>query len=135
MARACAGRGWRPGAAAHNPGMYLDIPANPNCPEGAMATFRDAGPGRALHAIRLWLDGAWSWCAVAGWDETGPVAAVLTPIEESGDGPACLVTGGPLGLRLTRLAGPDAPAPAWDLADARQWGEPFLICRPEVETA
>lgn len=100
-----------------------------------MATFRGTGPGRPIVAIRLWLDGAWTWCAVAGWAETGAVAATLTPIEESGDGPAYLITGGSLGLRLARGVGPSVPAPHWDLADARQWGEPFLICRPGVETA
>lgn len=111
--------------------MYLDIPANPNCPEGAMATFKDAGPGRPLQAVRLHLDGAWRWCAVTGWDESGAVPAQIAPIEESGDGPALLVTGGGLGLRLAPL--PDSGAsPAWDLADRAQWGEPFLICRPDT---
>ena len=114
--------------------MYLDIPANDNCPEPCMATFKETGPAAGLGAVRLWRDGTWQWCAVTGWDETGPVPARISAIEESGDGPARLIHGGPLGLRLAPLPPPDA-AVAWDLADPAQWGEPFLIVRPETETA
>lgn len=99
-----------------------------------MATFRTTGPGRPVHRLRLWRGGAWQWCAVAGWGDGGSGEARLTPIEESGDGPARLVTGGGQGLRLAAVPDPEAPAPAWDLRDPGQWGEPFLICRPEVET-
>lgn len=109
--------------------MYLDIPANPNLDEPAMATFKEAGPASEVRELRLWRDGAWEWCAVTGWDEGGPVPALIQPIEESGDGPARLVHGGPLGLRL-RVAGRPA---AWDVADASQWGEPFLLVTPEAE--
>lgn len=109
--------------------MYLDIPANPNCPEGAMATFKEAGPARAVRALRLHLDGGWAWYAVTGWEDGRAVPARLAPIEESGDGPALVVAGGGDGLRLAPL-GADGDAPAWDLADPAQRGEPFLICRP-----
>jgi len=112
--------------------MYLDIPPNDNLPDGGMATFKETGPGRPIAAVRLWRDGAWSWCAVTGWSASGPVEARLTPIEESGDGPACLVTGGEHGLRLGLL--PASGSGTWNLADSSQWAEPFLICRPEVET-
>lgn len=109
--------------------MYLDIPANANLDEPTMATFKEAGPARVVQALRLWRDGVWQWCAVTGWDEGGPVPALIQPIEESGDGPAQLVHGGPLGLRL--CVG-DQPA-HWDVADASQWGEPFLLVTPEAE--
>lgn len=113
--------------------MYLDIPASDNLPEPAMATFREDGPARPLRAVRLWRDGSWLWCAVTGWDEGGPVPALIQRIEESGDGPALLVHGGPLGLRLAPLASPDGTA-TWDLSNPSQWGEPFLIVTPEAET-
>jgi hypothetical protein len=119
--------------------MYIDIPANDNLDEPAMATFKETGPARAVRAVRLWREGGWQWCAVTGWGEQGPVPALLTPIEESGDGPARLVTGGDHGLRLAPLADLAAPAPAtvptvaWDLARREQWGEPFLLCTPEIE--
>lgn len=112
--------------------MYLDIPASENLDAPTMATFRETGPATAVRCLRLWREEAWRWCAVTGWDEGGPAPARIQMIEESGDGPARLVHGGPLGLRLAEIPGPDA-AVAWDLADARQWGEPFLIIRPEAE--
>jgi len=112
--------------------MYLDIPASGNLDEAAMATFRETGPAAPVRRLRLWRDGAWRWCAVTGWSDGGPVAAAIQAIEESGDGPARLVHGGPLGLRLAEQEDP-AAAIAWDLADPRQWGEPFLLLTPEAE--
>lgn len=112
--------------------MYIDIPASENLPDPAMATFRETGPAAPVRRLRLWRNGAWCWCAVTGWDESGAVPASMQAIEESGDGPARLIHGGPLGLRLAELADADDD-PAWDLADPKQWGEPFLILRPEAE--
>ncbi len=110
--------------------MYIDIPANDNVPEATMATFKETGPSRALRSVRLWRDGVWQWCAITGWSEAEtPTTALITPIEESGDGPALLIHGGDYGLRLTPLA----ESPRWDLADDGQWGEPFLLCRPDTE--
>jgi hypothetical protein len=113
--------------------MLIDIFPNENLDEACMATFKETGPRQDIRAIRLHLDDGPCWCAVTGWSENGPVSAQYTPIEESGDGPARLVTGGDCGLRLVRLVGPQGPAPAWNLADAQQWGEGFLICTPETE--
>jgi hypothetical protein len=115
--------------------MYLDILPNDNLDEACMATFNVTGPGRPVTTIRLWRGGIWQWCAVTGWAESGPVPAVWSPIEESGDGPARLLTGGEHGLRFAVIADPAAPAVRWDLADAAQWSEPFLICTPEAEVA
>jgi hypothetical protein len=115
--------------------MYLDIAANDNLPEPAMATFKETAPGRAVRAVRLQLDGAWQWCAITGWSD-GPAPAWFTPIEESGDGPARLLHGGEHGLRLARIAQPaEAAQLRWSTADPAQWGEPFLICTPDTETA
>jgi len=112
--------------------MYLDIEPNANLPEGGMATFKETGPGQTIQAVRLWRNESWQWCAVTGWSATGAVPARYTPIEESGDGPARLVTGGDQGMRLAVL--PTSGSVNWDLADANQWAEAFLICRPETET-
>ena len=51
--------------------------------------------------------------------QPGPAMACL--IEDSGEGMCYLVFGGAWGLRL-REAGTE-----WDVADTRQWGEPFLL--------
>ena len=108
--------------------MYLDIPASTNLDEPTVATFKAEGPARTLRELRLWRDGRWMWCAITGWDATGPVPAYIQAIEESGDGPALLVHGGPLGLRLGA-----GTVTGWSTDDAAQWGEPFLIVTPEAE--
>ncbi|GDY12975.1 hypothetical protein LBMAG53_18530 [Planctomycetota bacterium] len=120
--------------------MYLDILPNANLAEPCMATFATTGTGVAVVAVRLWRDERWQWCAVTGWSDAGPVPAWWHPIEESGDGPARLLTGGECGLRLAQLPGNRPPAPhpgptRWDLDDAGQWAEGFLILRPETEIA
>lgn len=113
--------------------MYIDIEANDNLDEACMATFNTTGPGRAVRAIHLEVDGVWTWCAITGWNDDVPVQATIAPIEESGDGPALLVTGGNHGLRLARITGPDQAAVVWSLSDSQQWAEGFLICVPETE--
>ena len=111
--------------------MYLDIEPNGNLAEGAIATFNTTGPGRVIRAVQVR-----TWLAVTGWSGDGPVPARWTPIEESGDGPAFLVSGGPHGVRLARIADPaQAGVVRWDLKDPAQWGEAFLICTPETATA
>src|SRR5690606_26126678 len=96
-------------------------------------TFNATGADRPVTAIHLDVDDVWVWCAVTGWNDGAPMPAVLTPIEESGDGPALLVSGGNQGLRLARLAGPDDPTTVrWDLHDPGQWAEGFLIVVPET---
>lgn len=116
--------------------MYIDILPNDNVDMPVMATFKETAAGRDITAIRLHLDDGEQWCAITGWSESGPVAARFTPIEESGDGPGRLISGGEHGLRLQRCASPTAAAGVvWDLTDTQQWGEPFLLCLPEVEIA
>lgn len=116
--------------------MYIDIDANDNFPEPCMATFKETGPTRVVRAARLWRDSVWQWCAITGWSDEAPVSAGLSPIEESGDGPALLLHGGNQGLRLAAIAGVEqAGTVRWDVANVEQWGEPFLIIRPGTEVA
>ena len=113
--------------------MYIDIEANDNLEEPAMATFNATGPSKEIDAVKLQLEDGWHWCAVTGWND-GPVPAQFTPIEESGDGPARLVSGDAHGLRLAKIPEPGVAASVrWDLGDATQWAEPFLICLPDTE--
>jgi hypothetical protein len=116
--------------------MYIDIEPNANVDEAAMATFKETGAGRVVRAALIDVDGTTRWCAVVGWDGERPCDAKLTPIEESGDGPARLMHGGAQGLRFARIAGAEPATEAgrviWDLGDPAQWGEAFRICRPEA---
>jgi hypothetical protein len=115
--------------------VYIDIDPNDNVSEATMATFKEVAPSVPVRAIQIELsDGKVEWCAVVGWGEAGPVPALLTPIEESGDGPARLLHGGEHGLRLARLTSPEAAASVtWSLDDTQQWGEGFVICTPEAQ--
>jgi hypothetical protein len=114
--------------------MYIDISPNDNVDDSAMATFKETGPSRAIIAARLWRDERWQWCAITGWNESGSSSAFATAIEESGDGPALLLHGGEHGLRLSEIGSADlAAAVNWSLEDRGQWGEPFLICRPDTQ--
>ncbi len=112
--------------------MYIDISPNDNLDEPVMATFKETGPAHAVTAVRLWRDDAFHWCAITGWSDAGPVPAFISPIEESGDGPARLLHGGECGLRLA-LFGTFEGVVRWSLTDATQWPEPFLLCRPDLE--
>ena len=116
--------------------MYIDILPNDNLDQPVMATFKETAPGREICAIRLHLDDGAQWCAVVGWTGNGPVEALYTAIEESGDGPGRLVSGGEHGLRLARISGPTkVDLVRWNLLDDTQWAEPFLLCLPETEVA
>lgn len=112
--------------------MYIDIDPNDNVDESVMATFKETGPSREIVAARLWRDESWQWCAITGWDNDGPSPAFATAIEESGDGPALLIHGGNQGLRCAAIPDPNAAKIAWDVHAAQQWGEPFLLCRPDT---
>lgn len=114
--------------------MLLEIDDAPECVPPTMATFRTTGPGWVVRAIRVGLTGAARWYAVIGWEQ-GPVPAQLTPIEESGDGPARLLHGGRGGIRLRALAEDGVlPATPLDWGDGCQdLAEPFLVVTPQAE--
>jgi hypothetical protein len=114
--------------------MYLDLSEGGNLSQDAMATFKETGPSREVVAVFLFDGGQTRWCAVTGW-ETGPRQALVTPIEESGDGPALLLHGGSHGIRLAGLAATSmeqahqqALDVDWNLEHGHEWGEPFIIC-------
>jgi hypothetical protein len=110
--------------------MYLDIAGDEDGLEATIATFRETGPSRPIAAVELVIDGRPTWCRVRGW-ERGPATAWVTPIEESGDGPAQLVHGGSGGIRLQALATEPVSAQELDWsAETRSWAEPFLVITP-----
>ena len=113
--------------------MYIDILPNDNLDQAVMATFKETGDPKSVQRIRLHLKGTWQWCAITGWEDDEPATAVVTPIEESGDGPALLVTGGAQGLRVALLSDQGGQIPEWDVDNEDQWGEGFLICRPDLQ--
>jgi hypothetical protein len=112
--------------------MYIDIEPGIIGDEPIIGTFKETGKGTQVSQVRLHLSDGWHWCEVIGWSEQGVQAAIMTPIEESGDGPALLLHGGAHGLRLRRCAGKAGDASA-NAAGQEWWSEGFLILRPEAE--
>ena len=106
--------------------VILEIPTNPNCAAVDTRVFHDLEPARAVSRVRLepQTGASAEWCDVTGWTAVGaPCPAVIRKVDDSGEGVAFLLSGGDGGLRLRPSI---EPAP-WDLGNARQWGEPFLI--------
>lgn len=104
-----------------------EIEENPNCRSADMMRFREAGPAKRVVQVRLYHeDPEGRWYQVTGWNnrEEDPTAdAFIQPVEDSGSGVAYLLYGaGDSGLRFKT-----DPAAPWRLADAGQWGEPFLL--------
>jgi len=106
--------------------MILSLDENPNCEAVDDTRYKTVGPPRKISHIKIYDENPEGiLCQVTGWSDqsespTCPVYA--QKIEDSGDGEAILIYGGPWGLRLK----PTNPE-EWSLNNPRQWGEPFLI--------
>lgn len=104
--------------------IILDIPPNPNC-DATERVFHDVETARPVARIRLErARGVAAWYDVTGWTRAGtPCPALAQKIDDSGEGVAFLIYGGDAGLRF-RPADSGEP---WDLQNAHQWGDAFLI--------
>ncbi len=102
-----------------------EIEENLNCSPCDMMRFRENGPARRVVSVRLHHEETQGRLyQVAGWThENQPVAAFVRPVEDSGSGVAYLLYGGQCGLRFK----PHESGADWSLADATQWGEPYLL--------
>ncbi len=106
--------------------MIVEVEANENCEAGLFARFKEAGPPRQVHQVRLYdrnPSGEWYW--VTGWTDNAeaPVSpAYAQLVEDSGSGLAHLVYGGIYGLRFKPVV-VDEP---WSLDSSNQWGETHL---------
>ncbi len=112
--------------------IYIDTLPNDNVDEAVMATFAEKGTSRTLTRVYCRVRTKEAWHAITGWADGEPVDAILSDIEESGDGEACLIHGGNEGLRLCELTNVEDPDPEWDLDNPDQWGEGLIIVRPDA---
>ena len=102
--------------------VLLQIPENPNCYPVDGQVFACRTPARVVTHVRYARDRGDGWYAITGVNPNGELCpAMACIVEDSGDGACYLVVGGEWGLRFKSSAGP------WDLNDAQQWGEPFLL--------
>jgi hypothetical protein len=102
--------------------IQILVESHDEIPEGCTMVFEVVGPERAVHQVEYEADdgtrGVWS---VRGHDSSGPVAARVVPVSDSGAGTSILVAGGDLGLRLT-------------LGD-RTLAEPYLLLSEDAVVA
>jgi hypothetical protein len=94
--------------------MIVEVEANENCAASLFARFKEAGPPRQVHQVRL-------------YDRNPSAEAPASPayaqlVEDSGSGVAHLVYGGIYGLRFKPVV-VDEP---WSLDSSNQWGETHL---------
>ena len=106
------------------PTVYIQIEDNANCGPWDGQVFQCQTSPRTVTHVRRERGGVETWCAVTGLSADGqPSPAMAGIIEDSGEGACYLVFGGEWGLRFKD----QSSSADWDLADSRQWGEPFLI--------
>ncbi|MCG3204739.1 MAG: hypothetical protein KCHDKBKB_01455 [Elusimicrobia bacterium] len=112
--------------------MYLMIEENPNCAPDERVF---SGTGEKKIVRKLLLNSPHSqqtlWWDVAGVEEGGVFQeAMAQRVDDSSDGTAWLVYGGPWGLRLK----PENSQIPWSFNDQSQWGVPFLVLDSSAST-
>ena len=109
----------------HTALMYLLVEENPNsAPEERV--FAAHGPTKTVKRVHITPPGQWSpvWCDVTAVDEHGAfIPAQAVRVDDSADGTAWLIHGGPWGLRLKTKDHLES----WALDNTVQWGVPFLV--------
>jgi hypothetical protein len=112
--------------------MILNIEENPNCETAEGVRFKTIGPPQPIKQVKMYdQDPEGVWCQITGWsdDPKNPICtAYAQKVEDSGDGEAYLLFGGPWGLRLKPINRHDQEKEeGWALEHPKQWGEPYLI--------
>jgi hypothetical protein len=106
------------------PAVFIQIEENPNCEPVPGLVFQPRTAPVPVAQVLRERNGRETWCDITGLDAGGqPCRAMACLIDDSGEGGCQLVFGGEWGLRLK----PESNGRAWDLDDAEQWGEPFLM--------
>ena len=106
------------------PYIEVDVQAGRNTDWAVVKMFQAHEEPREVTRVVCGLpDGTTGLCQVTGWSGHGPVSAYAAKVFDSGEGVVLLVFGGDEGIRLK----PGDSIEPWDLASARQWGEPCLL--------
>ena len=107
--------------------MYVEVDSSPNWEGSVFIRFREQGPARRVTHVRTYdRISTGEWCTITGLNGECPdglCEAFAQAVEDSGAGTVYLVCGGNWGLRLK----PAAHGDPWNLDDASQWGEPYLL--------
>ncbi|MBI4218700.1 MAG: hypothetical protein HY682_01055 [Chloroflexi bacterium] len=112
--------------------IYVEVEDNPNCGYSPQQAFQVLGPPCQAPAVLIHEIGARPGPhVVVGWsskDGGTPCPVTCVKVTDSGAGVSLLISGGDYGIRLR----PAADHGPWDLGDARQWGEPYMLLDPAI---
>ena len=104
--------------------MNIKVDDNPNCSGSEEFVFCEIGGARFIRALRADDRGKEIVYEITGVGEKGIFQkAQAVKVTDSGEGYAFLIYGGLWGIRLR----PENASGPWDLADSKQWGEPFKL--------
>jgi hypothetical protein len=110
--------------------MRIEVEDSPNCSSTEQFEYRELGVVRPVRGIVAEERGKEVTLDVTGVARDGAwVQARCVKVADSGAGFAFLIFGGEWGIRLK----PSWHEAAWDLADPKQWGEPFKIYGEEKD--
>ena len=110
--------------------MLIQVEDSPNCGGTEQFLYRELGEARNVRGILAEERGKELTLDVTGVAKDGSwVPARCVKIADSGAGFAYLIFGGEWGVRLK----PIWHTAEWDLADPKQWGEPFKIYGDEKD--
>jgi len=109
--------------------MHLEIEENPNCQGTSLMVFESYGQPKILSTVALEKGGKVFSADVVGISKEGkPVQAFSQKIADSGAGTGFLIFGSDWGIRFREATHTNQP---WDLKNAKQWGEPFMVYADE----
>lgn len=111
--------------------IYLEVEDNPSCDYMPLMLYEAHAAAVPVSQIMLdEPDRPPGLYAVTGWssaDGGSPCAAMYAPVSDSGQAVVHLIFGGDWGIRMK----PAASNAAWDIDDAAQFGEPYLMLMDE----
>ena len=111
--------------------MFLEVENNPNFDGSYFVRFKELEPPRPVTHVKSYdRTPRGEWCEVTGWcdDPDQPFCpAYAQKVEDSGAGLAFIIFGGNWGIRLKS----EDSIGEWNLYDAEQWGEGYLLISEE----
>ncbi len=111
--------------------MFLEVENNPNFDGSYFVRFKELEPPRPVTHVKSYdRTPRGEWCEVTGWcdDSDQPLCpAFAQKVEDSGAGLAFIIFGGNWGIRLKS----EDSIGEWNLYDAAQWGEGYLLISEE----
>jgi len=111
--------------------ILIEVEDNPNCRGVPQMSYAEMDPAQQIKKVRTQRKGVLVECWITGVEEGGKwCPAFAQKVVDSGSAYAFVVTGGAWGLRLQRE---DPSQHPWNLNEAQQWGEAYLLLAEESD--